>query len=91
MRWKIQDPDEILTWSFDWTSWLASGDTLASATWTITPSAGVTITDLGESGAVASVEISVLTRGETYMLTCEMVSTAGETGQQSYSIRCDHK
>jgi hypothetical protein len=87
----LQTPGEALTWSIDWTEWLASADTIASATWSITPSAGVTVTDLGESNPVSSARVSGLTRGQQYLLTCDMVSTLGETGQQSISIRCDHR
>jgi hypothetical protein len=87
----LQDPLEVLTHSQNWNSWLASGDTLASATWTVTPSTGVTLTDLGESGGVASAQVSGMTRGTTYKLTCSAVSTLGETGVRSLAIVCEQR
>ncbi len=92
MAFELQTPGEALTWSFDWDDgpWLATGDSLFSATWAISPT-GPTVTDLGEASNVSSVRVSGMTRGEIYRLTCDMVSNDGETGQQSIAIRCDHK
>lgn len=90
MGFKLQDPDETLTHAFEWTEWLASGDTIASASFVITPT-GPTVNDLGDSGTVSSAEVLGCTLGVIYRLTCSMVSTDGETGQQSDVIRCDHK
>lgn len=78
---------EVETYSIDWDDdWLPSGDTLQSATWTISPS-GPTITDLGEASNVASVRVEGVTAGVLYRLTCSMVSTGGETGKQRFAIR----
>ncbi len=87
---RLQDPDEKLFYSVDWVDWLATSDTVSSASWTITPT-GPTVTDLGESGTVVSSSVESCTRAVLYRLTCDMVSVDGETGQQSISIRCDHK
>ncbi len=70
--------------------WLASADSISSASWAITPT-GPTVTDLGESGTVVSASVENCTRGVIYRLTCDMVSNDGETGQKSVAIRCDHK
>ena len=90
MAFFLQDPDEKLTHSVDWVDWLATDDTIASGSWSITP-AGPTVLDLGESGTVVSASVESCTRGVIYRLTCDMVSNDGETGQQSIAIRCDHK
>ncbi len=87
---RLIDPDEKLTYSVEWSSWLATSDTISSASWAITPT-GPTVTDLGESGTVVSASVESCTRGEIYRLTCDLVSADGETGQQSIAIRCDHK
>ena len=87
---RLIDPDEKLTYSVEWTNWLATDDTIVSASWVITPT-GPTVTDLGESGTVVSASVEGCTRGEIYRLTCDMISVDGETGQQSLNLRCDHK
>ena len=90
MSFVLQDPDEKLTHSVEWTDWLATDDTIASASWAITPT-GPTVVDLGESGTVVSASVENCVHGEIYRLTCDMVSSDGETGQQSIALRCGHK
>lgn len=86
-EFRLQDPDETLAYSVDWGTFLATGDTVSSASWEITPS-GPTVNDLGESGNVSSARVSGLTYGEIYILTCRMVTTDGETADRSFTIRC---
>jgi hypothetical protein len=31
----VQDPDEVLDWSRDWSEWLPEGDTIVASTWTV--------------------------------------------------------
>ena len=90
MAYVLQDPDETLTHSIDWVDWLASGDSISSGSWAITPT-GPTVTDLGESAAVSSARVSGLTRGQVYRLTNTVISADGETGERSVTIRCDHR
>ena len=80
-------PAEKKTFSVEWSSWLADGDTVASATWTISPS-GQTATDLGESGTVSSVSVEDCTFREIYRLKGLMISTVGEKAEQTIEIRC---
>ncbi len=89
MAFELQTPGEALTWSFDWDDgpWLATGDSLSSATWAISPT-GPTVSDLGESSNVSSVRVSGMTRGKIYRLTCTMISTDGDTGERSIGFRC---
>lgn len=91
--YRLQDPDETLHYSIDWDDgWLPSGETIASATWAITPT-GPTVTDLGEDGTatISSAEVSGLTRGTVYRLTNTVTSSGGEIGERSLVIRCDHR
>ncbi len=89
MAFELQSAGEALTWSFDWDDgpWLATGDSVASATWAISPT-GPTVSDLGEEANVSSVRVSAMTAGEIYRLTCTMVSTDGDTGEQTIGFRC---
>lgn len=86
---RLQTPGEDITYSIDWTSWLPSGENVASETWAISPSAGVSLVDLGQSQNVSSVRVSGLTDGEIYVLTCTMTSDGGpEIAERSIIIRC---
>lgn len=91
MAYETQDPDESLTYSISWASWLAGGATISSGTWSISPSTGVTVSDLGESGTTSSARVSGLTRGVVYSLTNQIVSSDGDTGEKSIAIRCELK
>ena len=35
MRTFTKDPDEVLDYSFDWSEWLSTGDTIAASEWFI--------------------------------------------------------
>ncbi len=81
-------PAEKKIFSVEWSSWLADGDTVASATWTISPT-GPSILDLGDSGTVSSVSVESCTFREIYRLKGLMVSTVGEKAEQTIEIRCN--
>ena len=91
MAFETQDPDEALTYSISWTNWLSSAATISSGTWSISPSTGVTVSDLGESANTSSSRVSGLTRGVVYSLTNQIIASDGDTGEQSIAIRCEHK
>lgn len=90
MSYELQDPDEALTWSIDWTDWLVQGDSISSSSWEITP-AGPTINDLGESGGITSARVSGPTRGQVYRLTNAIVTALGDTAERSVVLRCEHR
>ena len=89
MAFEYQSSVDALTWSFDWDDgpWLATGDSVASASWAISPT-GPTVSDLGEESNVSSVRVSAMTAGKIYTLTCTMISTLGDTGTQAIGFRC---
>lgn len=87
MSFILQDPDEALVHSIDWTDWIGS-DTIASTASAVTPT-GPTLVDLGSSGAISSAKLSGLTYGEKYDLTLQITTTTGaEIGERSISIVC---
>ena len=92
MAFELQSAAEALTWAFDWDDgpWLADGDSVSSASWAISPT-GPTVSDLGEVSNVSSVRVSAMTAGKIYRLTCTMVSTAGDTGEQTIGFRCGNR
>lgn len=85
--YRIQSPNEVKTYTVDWTKWLASGDSVDTDSWSISPS-GPTVTDLGKDGVLTSAEVAGPTKGVIYELTGQFVSTNGEIGEQIIVIRC---
>jgi hypothetical protein len=79
----LQDPDERLDYQFDWDSWLADGDSIASRQWTITPT-GPTLTN----ATSAAVTVSGMTGGITYHLTEKVTTANGIIGDRTIAIRC---
>ena len=87
MAFVLQAPGTTRTHTVEWSTWLPTGDAISSGSWAITPT-GPTVADLGESGTEISADVSDLTYGVVYRLTCAMVSDGGETEDQSIEIRC---
>ena len=74
---KLKDPNAILEYGFDWgeDDWLESGETIASAVWTIP--AGITKVSETAGDEITQVVLSGGTAGETYIITCHVVTTGG--------------
>lgn len=90
--YSFQRTGETKNHSVDWGDWLDGSDSIASATFALTPavnSPAETVVDLGESGNVSTARISNLMAGQVYTLTCTMISTGGEHGQQTINIRAE--
>ena len=79
-----KDPDAILDYGFDWSDWLASGETLTASTWTVP--AGIS------EGANQRDDTSVLiwlsggTVGESYLISCKIVTSDSRTDERSFTI-----
>ncbi len=68
-----KDPDGVLDFAINWAPWLATGETIATSTWT-TP-AGITEDSEGETGTVATIWLSGGTDGEDYEAVNKIVTT----------------
>jgi hypothetical protein len=63
-----------------------NGDTISSATWTIAPSAGVTLTPQTPVVSRASVLVYGLQLGVSYLLSCHIVGATGQEYDSSAQI-----
>jgi hypothetical protein len=82
----IQDPAEVEPYDIDWTEALA-GDTIASSTWTATPSAGVMLSSTAMTGASTKVTMAGLTLGQVYRLENMVTTAAGKTLVDDFTVR----
>lgn len=88
MVYSLQDPAADKLHTLEWLNYLATGDSIDTFSWSITP-AGPVITASAKSGTKTSCKVSGMTRGQVYQLTGEIVSTpAVETARQTVAIRC---
>lgn len=80
------DPDAILDYTISWADWLATGDAIDSATWTVP--VGVTKVSQVETTTLATIEVSGGTAGTSYDLTCHIVTTDGREDDRTIRLYC---
>jgi len=81
----LKDPSAVLDYAFDWTEWLASGETITDHT--ITADTGITVDSSTESGGKVTVWLSGGTAGINYKVACKITSTAGRTDERTIWIK----
>lgn len=77
----VKDPEAVVDFAFDWSTWLASGDTID--TFTVTVPSGITLDSSSEASGVVTAWISGGTAGTTYIVECKIVTTQGRTDERS--------
>ena len=90
-RTYIKDPEAVLDYKFDWSSWLDSGETIASRT--VTVDTGLTkdsdaVTDTSTS---VTVWLSGGTDGVSYSVNCQIVTSANRTDERTMIIRVNER
>jgi hypothetical protein len=79
------DPTATLTFSMDWSDWLAPGDTIASRLWSLTPAAEL----FGASEE--QVVIRKCKAGIVYRLSCRVTTRLGYREERTMVLRCENK
>ena len=85
----VKDPDAVLDYGFDWSSWLATGETISSHT--ITTETGLTKDSDSESSGVVTVWLSGGTAGNDYDVACKIVTSASRTDERTITIRVKNR
>ena len=85
----LKDPSAVLDYVFDWTGWLASGETID--THTITVDTGLTKDSSTESGGKVTVWLSGGTAGENYKVACLITTSAGRTDERTIWIKVTNR
>ena len=89
----LKDPSAVLDYVFDWTGWLATGETIAvdSETGekliTITADTGITVDSSTELDGKIIVWLSGGTAGINYKVACLITTTAGRTDERTIWIK----
>ena len=81
----IKDPDAVLDFSFDWTTWLDVAETIDD--YTIDADTGITVDSDGEVDGVVTVWLSGGTAGLTYAVRCEIDTTDSRTDERTIMIQ----
>lgn len=80
MTW-LKDPDAVLDYTFDWSGWLASGETITTAT--VTAADGITLDSDDEAGGVVTVWLSGGTANTRYAVACLITTDQGRTDERT--------
>ena len=80
----IKDPNAVLDYQWDWSSWLPSDDAIASAT--ITADAGLTVNSSSNTESTATAWLSGGADGQSYRVTCRIVTADGRTDDRTITI-----
>ena len=93
----LKDPSAVLDYAFDWTGWLAAGETIAvdSETGekliTITADTGITVDSSTESDGKIIVWLSGGTAGINYKVACKITTSAGRTDERTIWIKVTNR
>lgn len=85
----IKDPNAVLDYIFDWTEWLASGETIS--THTITVETGLTKDSDSELNGYVIIWLSGGTVGINYTVACKIVTSSSRTDERSITIKCQER
>ena len=80
----IKDPDAVLDYQWDWATWLPAGDTITSAT--VTAETGLTVSGKTNTTTVVASWLSGGIVGESYNVTCRVVTADGRTDDRTITI-----
>jgi hypothetical protein len=92
----VHDPNAVLDYKFDWANttnggteadWLEDGETIA--THTVTATTGITVddSDITDDGTSVTVWLSGGTAGESYRVTCAIVTSASRADDRTITLR----
>lgn len=84
-----KDPDAVLDWRWDWTEWLADGETIVTSTMTV--SAGLVLDSSSNSPTSATAWLSGGTPGTPYTVANRVVTSAGRTDERTVTIRVTNR
>lgn len=85
-----KDPNAVLDYGWDWSTWLAVGESITASTWVVDPDepdGGLVIDDDSQFEEDATtVWVSAGTAGVNYRLTNHITTDGGRENDQSHEI-----
>ena len=85
----LKDPSAVLDYAFDWTEWLATGETITDHT--ITADTGITVDSSTELDGKVTVWLSGGTAGINYKVACKITTSAGRTDERTIWIKVTNR
>lgn len=81
-----KDPNALLDYQWDWSDWLADGETITSAV--IDVPDDLTLDHQDDAATTVTAWLEGGTDGEGYQVTCSIVTSAGREDDRSIYLRC---
>ena len=81
----VKDPDAVLDYGFDWSAWLAAGETIATSTWTVP--VGLTNESESNTDTLSVVWLSGGTDRQTYQVVNHIVTSQGREDDRTLKIK----
>lgn len=81
-----KDPNAILDYQWDWADWLAVGETISTAVFTVPT--GLTLSSQSNTTTTATAFLSGGTVDDGYKVTCRITTNQGRTEDRSIYLRC---
>jgi hypothetical protein len=87
-----KDPEAVLTYNFDWSEWLLSGDTIDTATYTLQVRANDPQPLINEASGKLNATTTYITLSsgqvdKLYTVTCKVVTTNNLTDRRSFRVK----
>ena len=85
----LKNPSAVLDYAFDWTGWLAAGETITDHT--ITADTGLVVDSSTENNGKVTVWLSEGTAGVNYKVACLITTSAGRTDERTIWIKVTNR
>ena len=80
----IKSPSAVLDYTLDWSAWLTSGETIATAT--VTVPEGITLDDSDHTGTTVVAWLRGCVVGRQYRATCHIVTSDGREDTRTFNV-----
>ena len=82
-----KDPQSVLDYTIDFSSWLPTSTTISSDTWTV--DTGITKDSDSNTTTTATATLSGGTAGTVYEIKCVVVTSGGLTVARRFRVKCE--
>ena len=84
----VKDSQAVLDYKWDWSDWLAVGESISTEEVAVTPSGDLTVDSHTHSSSSVTAWLSDGTDGSAYLVTCRITTSASRTDERSIVINC---
>jgi hypothetical protein len=85
----VKDPQAVLDWVFDWSEWLAIGETITART--VTVETGLVKDSDSATTDTVTVWLSGGTAGVSYQVACRITTSSARTDERTITIRVQQR